>query len=149
RSTMPDDPIAVLGFGGALDGALAPGELLVADEVRGPDGAMPLASAPLIAHALRRAGLVAKVGPLLSTPRLVRGRARAAARDTGAVAVDMESAWLVSGLAGRPLAVVRAIVDGPELSLASPAMLTCGVRAYRAPRRAAPVVAEWAAAFRS
>ena len=148
RSTMPDDPIAVLGFGGALDGALAPGELLVADEVRGPDGAMPLASAPLIAHALRRAGLVAKVGPLLSTPRLVRGRARAAARDTGAVAVDMESAWLVSGLAGRPLAVVRAIVDGPELSLGSPAMLTGGVRAYRALRRAAPVLEEWAAACR-
>jgi 4-hydroxy-3-methylbut-2-enyl diphosphate reductase len=72
----------------------------------------------------------------------VTGRARAALAATGAVAVDMESAWLAAAAADpdRPLAVVRAVLDGPGRELADPRP------ALRALRAAAPVLAEWAAA---
>ena len=55
----------------------------------------------------------------MSSPRYVRGRERADLAASGAVAVDMESAWVMGSLVNHPLAVVRAISDttdrGPVL----------------------------------
>jgi len=66
------------------------------------------------------------------------------------VAVDMESAWLAAAASGRPLAVVRAVVDTPNQELARPLALVNGAgRAYWALRQAAPILSEWAAAVRS
>jgi 4-hydroxy-3-methylbut-2-enyl diphosphate reductase len=138
------DAIAVMGFCGALDPALRPGDLVVAGELRGPDGSLPVPTAPLLAGALRRRGMRVHVGPVVSAPRLVRGPERARLHATGAIAADMESAWLAGAAAGRPLAIVRAVTDTPARELANPIALARGAaRARRALRAAAPVMGAW------
>ncbi|MGH9059420.1 MAG: 4-hydroxy-3-methylbut-2-enyl diphosphate reductase, partial [Acidimicrobiales bacterium] len=139
-------PVAVMGFGGALQAGIDPGDLVVATEVRGPDGAVPLPSAGLVAATLRRAGLTVHAGPIVSADHLVKGDERSRLATTGALAVEMESAWLIQGMEGRPVAVVRSVVDTPEAGLASPATLAAGIRAYRSLSRAAAVLHTWAEA---
>jgi 4-hydroxy-3-methylbut-2-enyl diphosphate reductase len=138
--------VAVTGVCGAIQADLRPGDVVVADEVRGPDGALALPGAGLVAAALRRAGLTVQVGPVLSTAALSDGRRRQELAATGALAVDMESAWLVAADWGRPVTVVRAVVDTPDRPLASPATVTGGLAACRALRRAGPALEAWAAA---
>src|SRR5215467_9031830 len=74
------------------------------------------------------------------------GRERARAVDAGALAVDLESAWLAAAAGGRPVAVVRAISDTPQRPLRSPAALAGGLRALRSLRAAGPALTRWAAA---
>ncbi|HYB86068.1 MAG TPA: 4-hydroxy-3-methylbut-2-enyl diphosphate reductase [Streptosporangiaceae bacterium] len=138
--------LAIAGTGGGLTGDLTPGDLVVATEVT--DGAMATAcpSAVLLAGELRRAGLTAAAGPVVSVRRLAGGRERARAVEPGALAVDMESAWLAGAAGGRPVAVVRAISDTPERPLRSPAALAGGLRALRSLRAAGPALTRWAAA---
>jgi 4-hydroxy-3-methylbut-2-enyl diphosphate reductase len=141
--------VAISGFCGALDPTLEPGELVVATEVRGPDGTIPCPGAAVLAGALRRRRLRVRLGPIVSSPRMVRGAERERLHATGAIAVDMESAWLAAGAAGRPLAVVRAVVDTPARELTRPLALVNGAgRAYWALRQAAGVLSDWAAAVR-
>ena len=138
------DAVAVAGFCGALDPALQPGDLVVATEVRGPAGTVACPTAALLAGALRRRGLTVHEGPVVSTTRLVRGDERARLAATGAIACDMESAWLADGAAGRPLAVVRAVVDTPTRELHEPLALVSGARsAFRSLRTAAAVLDAW------
>jgi 4-hydroxy-3-methylbut-2-en-1-yl diphosphate reductase len=138
------DAVAVAGFCGALDPALRPGDLVVATELRGPAGTITCPTAALVAGALRRRGLAVHEGPIAGTPRLVSGATRAELRATGAIAVDMESPWLAAAAAGRPLAVVRAVLDTPTRELWNPFALTAGtVRAFRALRSAAGVLDAW------
>src|SRR5207245_2786744 len=74
------------------------------------------------------------------------GRTRATLRDTGALAVDMESAWLAPAAAGRPLVVVRVILDTPGRELWNPVATVAGLRqATRALARAAAALAGWGA----
>jgi 4-hydroxy-3-methylbut-2-enyl diphosphate reductase len=148
-----DGPLAVLGVAGALDSGLRPGDVVVASELRradAPDVAVATCpSAPLLAGALRRAGLRVHVGPVVTSDRVVHGQDRAVLAATGALAVDMESADLVAPWPLRPFAVVRAIVDTPDAPLLRLATLRSGVLALRSLRRAASVVGEWAAAASS
>jgi 4-hydroxy-3-methylbut-2-en-1-yl diphosphate reductase len=140
-------PVLVVGVAGALSPRLRAGDLVVADEVR-RDGAAPIpvpTAAPLAA-ALRRLGLRVHVGPLACTPRVVDGARRAALAAGGALAVDMESAWLAEAAAGGPFAVVRAIVDTPAAPLVRPGTPARGLAALRALRRAAPALRHWLAA---
>ncbi|MEU2350945.1 4-hydroxy-3-methylbut-2-enyl diphosphate reductase [Modestobacter sp. NPDC049651] len=138
--------VLVAGVAGALDPALEPGDLVVAAELRGPDGAVtPCPAAPLLAAALRRRGLRVHVGPLATVDGVVTGRRRAELAATGALAVDTESAALAAG-AGVPVSAVRAVVDTPRHPLVSPGTPARGLRALAALRRAAPALAEWAAA---
>jgi 4-hydroxy-3-methylbut-2-enyl diphosphate reductase len=138
--------VAVTGVCGGLASDLEPGDLVVASEVRGPNGTVSLPSAGLVAASLRRAGLVVHVGPIVTSPSIVRGRQRQALAATGALAVDMESAALVELDWLRPVTVVRAVVDTAEHELASPATLTRGLAALRSLRQAGPVLETWAAA---
>ena len=149
-------PVAVAGFCGAVAPGIEPGDVIVATEVRGPDGtAMPCSSGPLVA-ALRRMGLAGvHTGPIATADHLVRGDERAGLADGGALGVDMESFWLVEagaaasspGSEGRPVAVLRVAVDTPEHELApSLGTLSGGLNAYRSLRRAAAALGEWAAA---
>jgi 4-hydroxy-3-methylbut-2-enyl diphosphate reductase len=142
-------PRLVAGVAGALCSGIAPGDLVVADEVRGPEGrTVRPASAPLLAAALRAAGLTVHVGPVVSAEHVVTGAARAALGRAGGptpLAVDTESAWLVSDEV--PSAVVRAVVDTPDHPLRHPATVTRGIAALRSLRRAAPVLAAWCAAL--
>jgi 4-hydroxy-3-methylbut-2-en-1-yl diphosphate reductase len=138
--------VAVVGFGGGLDEDLTAGEVVVASEVRGSLGSRPVPGSAVLAGALRRAGVPARCGPVLSVDHLVGPAEARRLSGDGTLAVDMESRWLVEAAAGRPLAVLRAVVDTPSAPLRSPGTVTGGVLAYRALRRAAPVLAQWAAA---
>ncbi|MBX5469636.1 MAG: 4-hydroxy-3-methylbut-2-enyl diphosphate reductase [Thermoleophilaceae bacterium] len=141
--------IAVAGFCGALDPELEPGDLVLATEIRSPEGVVELPSAGLLAGVLAREGLRVRTGPIWSSPHLVHGAEREELRATGAIAVDMESAWLAAAANDRPLAVLRSVVDTPTREL-SDALATVrgGVRAYRSLVRASRALDRWAASIR-
>ncbi|HEU5270561.1 MAG TPA: hypothetical protein VFU36_11610, partial [Jatrophihabitans sp.] len=115
RAEVRDRPLAVAGLAGAVTDDLRPGDLVVATELRtGSSVPKSLPAAPLVAGALRRAGLPVRLGPIRSTDRIVHGAARAGLAADGVVAVDMESTQL-AGAAGRhPVLVLRAVVDTPR-----------------------------------
>src|SRR5207247_1150046 len=105
--------VAVAGVCGALSPDLKPGDVVVATEVRTPDGAAIHCSSGPLAAAVRAMGIEPHLGPLVSWPHTVSGAERETLAATGAIAVDMESAWLAEGAAGRPFAVLRVVVDTP------------------------------------
>jgi 4-hydroxy-3-methylbut-2-enyl diphosphate reductase len=138
--------VAVAGFCGAVDPALRPGDVVVATEVRGPEGIVRCPSAGILAGALRRRGITAALGPVVTVDRLVRARDRDRLRSTGAIAVDMESAWLAEAAGGRPFVVIRAIVDAPGRELTNPFVTAAGgIRAWRSLARAGACLRDWAA----
>jgi 4-hydroxy-3-methylbut-2-enyl diphosphate reductase len=159
--------IAVAGIGGGLGPQLPTGTLVVADRLLDASGSevARLPSAPLLAGELRRDGLDARTGAVVSTDHIVTGPERAALGALGAIAVDMESAAVAHELLGGagsaaaaggpgttpvgarcPLAVVRAISDTPGAELFSAAGLAGVLRALRALRAARPALARWGAA---
>jgi 4-hydroxy-3-methylbut-2-en-1-yl diphosphate reductase len=138
--------LAVAGVCGALTDELAPGDVVVANEVRSADGVVACPSAPLLAGALRAIGLTVRVGPIVSVDRVVQGAERAELAATGALAVDMESAMLADAAAGRPFAVVRVVVDTPTKPLVRPATVATGLTAISTLGRLGPVLLSWAAA---
>jgi 4-hydroxy-3-methylbut-2-en-1-yl diphosphate reductase len=140
------DKLAVGGVGGSLTSDLHIGDLVVASEVTDGVTTIRCPSAPLVAGELRRAGLRARIGPIVTVDRLVRGDGHAQLAATGAIAVDMESAPLLAGAAGSPAIVIRAISDTPEQPVVSPRIVAGGLAALRSLRQAAPVLARWAAA---
>jgi 4-hydroxy-3-methylbut-2-en-1-yl diphosphate reductase len=140
--------LAVGGVAGGLTGDQRVGDLVVASEVRDGETIVACPSAPLLAGELRRAGLRAQAGPIVTVDRLVRDGQHARLAATGAVAVDMESApLLAAAAAGIPAVVLRAISDTPDHPVVSPRIVTGGLAALRSLRQAAPVLAEWASAI--
>ena len=84
---------------------------------------------------------------MVSADYVVRGAERAVLAGKGALAADMESAWLAPAAAGKPLAVLRVVLDTPAREIYRPlATLAGGFAAWRALRRAAPALAMWARA---
>ncbi|MEV0630690.1 phosphorylase family protein [Nonomuraea wenchangensis] len=138
--------VAVVGFGGAVAASLRPGDVLVADEIRYRGRVHPCPWAALLAEELDRAGLPARVGPLLTVDHLVRGAERRRLAGQGVQAVDMESGPLARAAADRPLAAVRVIVDAPQAPLLRPATLARGLAARRTLAAVGPVLVRWAAA---
>ncbi len=138
--------VAVGGVAGALVDDLDVGDLVVASRVTGGGRAVSCPSAPLLAGELRRAGLRVRVGPIATVGRLLGRSEHASLAAAGAIAVDMESAPLLSGADGRPAVVVRAISDAAERALISPRTVTGGLAALRSLRQAGPALASWAAA---
>jgi 4-hydroxy-3-methylbut-2-en-1-yl diphosphate reductase len=154
--------LAVTGLCGGLDPALEPGDIVVASEVRGlagpggtggtdgtdgTDGTVECPSAGLLAAALQRRGLRPRVGPVTSADHVVQGAERARLLATGAVAVDMESAWIATAArGGTPFAVLRVVLDAPGSELKRVGLAAAAVRALRTLRRAAPALADWSAA---
>jgi 4-hydroxy-3-methylbut-2-enyl diphosphate reductase len=141
----PGAALLVMGFGGALDEHSDVGDVVVADAVQGPDGmgAVACAGAQELAGALERRGLRVRRGTVASVARLAMGDTRVQLREAGAIAVDMESAWLAPGAGGRPFAVVRVITDTPARELTNPLLTVAGVaRAMAALRRAAGALHE-------
>jgi 4-hydroxy-3-methylbut-2-enyl diphosphate reductase len=137
--------LAVAGTGGGLSASLQPGDLVVASRVTGGAAEISCPSAPLLAGELRRAGLRAVAGPVVSTPRLVRGADRERLAAGGALAADLESAGLLTAAADRPAIVVRAVSDTAARPL-GPATLAGGAAALRSLRQAGPALARWAEA---
>jgi 4-hydroxy-3-methylbut-2-en-1-yl diphosphate reductase len=141
--------VAVAGFCGALDPTLQPGDVVVASEVRGADGATSCPSAGILVAALGRLGIAARLGPVVSVDHVVSGRDRERLRaESQAIAVDMESAWLAASAGDRPLAVLRVVVDTPGRDLKGNPLATArgGLRAYRVLAKASRALADWARA---
>ena len=84
-----------------------------------------------------------QLGPLVSADRILTPAERSSL--DGALAVDMESAWLAESAGGRPLAVLRVVVDRAGRRLSDPRIAVDGVRALRSLRRCSSVLSEWSA----
>ena len=125
----PARRVAIAGLCGALDPDLVPGDVVVASALPGVDVA--LSRAAELARAMDEMGLRARVMPVVSVPHVVRGSRRRTLWEQGAGAVDMESSWLAEGAAGRPLAVVRVVLDGPHHELLRPSLAGNLLRALR------------------
>jgi adenosylhomocysteine nucleosidase len=116
------------GVAGGLSAGLVPGDLVLADrilEIRGD--AVSHAGEPAqehradIARHLALAGIKHASGAILTSPRALASREdkRRAKLDSGAIAVDMESAAIaeVATARGIPFAVIRSIIDTADEDL--------------------------------
>lgn len=138
--------LVTVGFGGALDERLRPGDVLVADEIRGPEpdaAARPCSAPRLLAAELIRDGLSVQTGPLVTTDHVVRGGERALWAARGARAADMESAVVAARAGGLPVAAVRVVVDGPGHPLWHPGMIGRGLAGRRVLARIGPALERW------
>lgn len=136
--------LAVAGLCGALDERLAPGAVLVASALRGPDGErVALDPGPLLA-ALARRGVEAHAAVIAGSPAVAAGARRVELRAGGAAAVDMESFWLAAAAAGRRFAVLRVVLDGPRRELWRPDLPLRLVSVLRRLRAAAAALGDWA-----
>jgi 4-hydroxy-3-methylbut-2-enyl diphosphate reductase len=140
--------MAVGGVGGGLAEDQRPGDIVVGTQVSrlGSADSVTLASAPLLAGELRRAGLRATAGKIVTVDHLVRRGQREQLTAEGALAADMESAPLLEAAAGRPAVVLRALSDTPASPLFSPRAVPGGIAALRSLRLAGPALARWAEA---
>jgi 4-hydroxy-3-methylbut-2-en-1-yl diphosphate reductase len=150
RALAVDDAPAVViaGVCAAVAPGLEPGDVVLASELRreGSD-AVSVPGSALLAATLRRRGLRVHVGPVLSVDRVLGPSERRALRAQDVLAVDMESAWLAEGAAGRPLAVVRIVVETAERGLADPRTALAGVRALVSLRRTGEALLSWGRAL--
>ncbi len=141
----PSGPVAaaVVGVAGGVVPGLGPGELVVPTELRTLDGrTRPVRSARLLASQLERVGLRARLGPMISVPRLVPPRHFDELGVDGVLVADMESAWLADVFGDDvPFVVVRAVADSLESG-----PIGGGLRALRALRKLRPVLEDWAGA---
>jgi 4-hydroxy-3-methylbut-2-enyl diphosphate reductase len=142
-ASRPARAVAVLGFCGALSDDLEPGDVVIAEELRGDNAPLHCERLPQLEKELQDFGLSIKRGPIVSVPKAARGAERARLADDGSIAVDMESAWLGPAAAGRPFAALRAVVDTPSRELVRISTVFSGVRAYRAIGRAAGALESW------
>src|ERR1700761_5223623 len=140
----PFGAMVVMGTAAGLGDDLSPGDLVVASEVSDGETTVPLPGADLLAAELRRAGLTARAGRLITVQKLVKSAQRARLAADGYLAADMETAALLGAANGRPVAVIRAVSDAGF----GPGMVGGGIAALRALRLAAPVAEKWAAACR-
>ena len=110
----------VLGLAGAVTDSLEPGDVIIAEVVRGPgpDRFARGQAAETIRVALREAGVPAVRGAVRSVARPVRGAERRRLAADGTLAADMESWWLLAA-DPAPLAVVRVVCDTPAAELVS------------------------------
>ena len=136
--------MVVMGTAAGLSADLSPGDLVVASEVTDGETTVELPGADLLAAELRRAGLSAHAGRLITVQKLVKSTERQRLAADGYLAADMESAALLDASNGRPAAVIRAVSDAGF----GPGMVGGGIAALRSLRKAAPVAEKWAAACR-
>ena len=92
--------VVVMGTAASLSDDLHPGDLVVATEVSDGETTLPLPGADLLAAELRRAGLTARAGRLITVQKLVRPAERKRLAAAGYIAADMESAALVAAVRG-------------------------------------------------
>ena len=83
------------------------------------------------------AGVRVRSGSVVSVAKLALGDRRAQLHAAGAIAVDMESAWLAAAARGRPFGVVRVVLDSPSHELLRPGLVISAPRAAWALRRVA------------
>jgi len=137
--------VAIAGVAGGLAEGVVAGDVIVASELRTLDGRVRmLPSAAMVAAELERAGCVVRLGAIVSVPRYTRGDERRSLGESGALAADMESAWVADTLGDTPLAVVRTVADS-----LSDGPIVGGLKALKALRKVRPTLEVWAAAHGS
>jgi 4-hydroxy-3-methylbut-2-enyl diphosphate reductase len=146
----PGHGLLVLGFCGGLDAQSRPGEVIVAEQVWASDDEdhefvrADCHGAERLTGALLDAGLTVRQGPIVGVGKIATGERREQLRAAGALAVDMESAWLAAGAAGRPFAVVRVVLDSPSHELFRLQAVGGAMKAAQVLRRASAVaVQDW------
>jgi 4-hydroxy-3-methylbut-2-enyl diphosphate reductase len=150
----PFGAMVVMGTAAGLSADLSPGDLVVASEVTDGETTVALPGADLLAAELRRAGLTARAGRLITVQKLVKSTERQRLAADGYLAADMETAALLDAANGRPMAVIRAVSDAGldlgtlRLGMAGAGLIRGGIAALRSLRKAAPVAEKWAAACR-
>ena len=110
----PGAPVVLAGISGGLASHLVPGDVIVATEVHDPEGgtrALDHGDAQAVAAALGARGRRVHLGPVVSSTTLVHGERRAELARSGALAVDMESAWVADALRAQRLVIVRVVAD--------------------------------------
>jgi nucleoside phosphorylase len=140
--------VLATGFCAGLAPGMHPGDLVVADETRGPHGSTPCVGTDLLVKELARAlpGRNVHTGSLTGSDHVVRGHERADLLATGAIAVDMESAATLHSAVragARPVAAVRVVVDAPEHELVRIGTVRGGISAFRVLRAVLPAFFEW------
>ena len=116
-----------------------PGDLVVATELRTPDGSRPppWPAAALLAGELRRAGLRVRTGPIVSAPPVVAAPSGRAGRRRARIAVG-HGVGVVADALGRPAA--RGGAGGRRHRLTQRRRSTGGLRALRASRARRPAL---------
>lgn len=144
-------PIVLAGFCGALDDGLAPGDVVLADQViAGSGDAFACPDPTILASALRSGGLTVYVGAITSSTRVVTRGRRTRMRRCGALAVDMESVPLAQMLAERPPVILRVVLDTAQHELHRPLRLgSAALKAYRSLRGASALLEDWMSAVGS
>lgn len=115
-----NSPVLLCGLAGALTPDLAPGTVLIPEQVGLPDGQWFRCDPAMVARlrrAAERLGFIPECGPLLTAPGLVTGTERQVWARHGFVAVDMETA--LPAARGACVATVRVILDTPGRELGS------------------------------
>ena len=139
------DAVAIAGVCAAVAPELRAGDVVCASELVSEHGeTISVPGAESLAAALRRRGFRVHVGPVASVERLT-GPGERSALD-GVLAVDLESAWLAAAAGGRPLAVLRVVVETAGRRLIDPRTLVAGTQALVNLRRAGGALDEWAGA---
>jgi 4-hydroxy-3-methylbut-2-enyl diphosphate reductase len=140
--------LVVMGVCGGLDDECEPGDVVIAEELldgehHAEDRRVARPSAEPLARALEHRGLPVRRGTVVSVARIARGETRAMLRERGAIAVDMESAWLAPGALERPFAVIRVVADTTSREVTRPLLTLAGAaRAALSLRRTAAALEE-------
>jgi len=144
---LRSDPAAVIAVGGlcgALHPDFEPGDLVVPDELRAAELPPRRVDGDLLRRLLAAKGWRVHGGTLLGVDRVVAGSRRSMYAESGAGAMDMESAWLADAAGSRPFAVLRVVVDGPGHELFRAGTLVRGARALMRLHQASAVLDQWA-----
>lgn len=136
-SAVRGSAVVATGFCGGLGPGMHPGDVVVAEESAGAES---------LADAVEACGRTAHVGRIALSDHVVRGAERSGLGAGGAVAVDMESAAMMSAaLAGGACAVAaaRVVVDTPGYELLRFGTLRTGITAFRVLRALVPALLDW------
>jgi 4-hydroxy-3-methylbut-2-enyl diphosphate reductase len=142
----PFDALVIAGVCGSLDPQFRVGEVLVATTVSAPD-VDPISCwvDDGLITALGSAGLTVRTGALVSEQKLTSNkRAVEMHQGSGAIAVDMESAWLATAAGSRPVIVLRVASDSPDQPLFHPGIVVWGPRSLRRLAAVGRVLGDWA-----
>jgi 4-hydroxy-3-methylbut-2-enyl diphosphate reductase len=140
------DRLLIAGVCGSLDAAFRPGDVLVPTTVSAPDvGTTQCDVDESLLTALRGAGLNVRTGALVSTPKLENNnKAVRTHAGTGAIGVDMESAWLAPLAGDRPVTVVRVASDSPDHPVFHPGVVYWGTLSLKRLATVGRVLGAWA-----
>ena len=138
---------AVAGLCAAVSPRLRPGDVVLASRLETATRAIDLPSSLLLEEELERRGLRVHRGPVRCLDHVASGEERAGLAGSGAIAVDMESAWLMEWCDNLPRAVLRVVVEPAGRGLRSPHVAADCVRGLRSLRAAAGALDAWGRAL--